>query len=39
MKIAMKGDMGAADKMTLLVLGLCARSSHNCALSAPECTY
>ena len=39
MKIGMKGDMGVADKMALLVLGLRARSVRNCARSAPECTY
>ena len=27
MKIGMKGDMGIADKMVLLVLGSCARSA------------
>ena len=29
MKIGMKGDMGVADKMALLVLGLRARSARN----------
>ena len=39
MKIGMKGDMGVADKMALLVLGSRARSARNCARSAPERTY
>ena len=39
MKIGMKGDMGVADKMVLLVLGSRARSARNCAQSAPERTY
>ena len=46
MKIGMKGDMGVADEMALLVLGYrarsarnCAQSAPNCARSAPECTY
>ena len=39
MKIGMKGDMGVADKMVLLVLGSRARSMRNCARSAPEGTY
>ena len=39
MKIGMKGDMGVADEMALLVLGYRARSARNCARSAPECTY
>ena len=39
MKIGMKGDMGVADEMALLVLGSRARTARNCARSAPECTY
>ena len=39
MKIGMKGDMGVADEMALLVLEYRARSARNCARSAPECTY
>ena len=39
MKIGMKGDMGVADEMALLVFCLRARSARNCARSAPECTY
>ena len=39
MKIGMKGDMGVADEMALLVLGSHLRSARNCARSAPECTY
>ena len=39
MKIGMRGDMGVADEMALLVLGYRARSARNCAQSAPECTY
>ena len=36
MKIGMKGDMGVADKMALLVLGSRTRSACICTLSAPE---
>ena len=39
MKIGMKGDMGVADKMVFLVLGLSACSARNCKQSAPERTY
>ena len=39
MKIGMKGDMGVADEMALLVLGSRVRSTRNCARSAPERTY
>ena len=39
MKIGMKGAMGIADKMVLLVLGLRARSARNCAQSTSERTY
>ena len=39
MKIDMKGDMGIAYEMALLVLGLRAHSARNCEPSAPECTY
>ena len=39
MKIGIKGDMGVANKMALLVLGSRASSACNCARSAPECTY
>ena len=39
MKIGMKGGMGVADKMALLVLGSRARSARNCTQSAPERTY
>ena len=39
MAIGMKGDMGVADKMVLLVLGLRACSVRNCEQSAPELTY
>ena len=39
MKIAMKGDVGIAVKMALLVLGSRARSARNCAQRAQECTY
>ena len=39
MKIGMKGDMGVADEIVLLVLGLRAFSARNCERSAPECTY
>ena len=39
MKMAMKGDMGVANEMALLVLGSRAHSARNCARSAPECTY
>ena len=39
MKIGMKGDMGVADEMVLLVLGSRARSARICARSAPKCTY
>ena len=39
MKIGMKGEMGVADKMVLLVLGLRECSARNCERSAPEHTY
>ena len=39
MKIGMKGDMGVADKMALLVLGSRARTACDCARSTLECTY
>ena len=39
MKIGMKGYMGVADKMVLLVLGLRAGSARNCDRSAPKRTY
>ena len=39
MKIGIKGDMGVADKMALLVLGSRARSARNWVQSAPERTY
>ena len=39
MKIGMKGDMGVADKMVLLVLESCAHNARKCARSAPEGTY
>ena len=39
MKITMKGDMGVADEMTLLVLGSRARSARNCTRSAAEGSY
>ena len=37
--MGMKEDMGVADKMALLVLGLRTRSVRNCARSVPERTY
>ena len=39
MKNGMKEDMGVADEMALLVLGLRMRSLRNCAGTAPERTY
>ena len=39
MKIAIKGDMGVADEIALLVLGSRASGARNCARSVPECTY
>ena len=39
MKIGMKEDMGVADEMALLVLGLRKHSTLNCARSAPELIY
>ena len=38
MKIGMKGDMGVADKMVPLVLGLRGCSARHCEQSAPERT-
>ena len=39
MKIGMKGDMGVADKIVLLFLGLRACSVRNSEQNAPERTY
>ena len=39
MKIGLKGDMGVADKMVLLVFGSRSRSARKCARSAPQRTY
>ena len=39
MKIGMKGDMGVADKMALLVLGSHASIASNCMRSAAEGRY
>ena len=35
----MKGEIGVADEMALLVLGLRACDARNCAPSMPESTY
>ena len=39
MKIGMKGDMGVANEMALLVLISRARSACNCARSTAEGSY
>ena len=39
MKIGIKGDLGVAEEMALLVLILRARSVHKCAQSTAEGSY